>query len=33
MQNNYRAKPEWNLEPYRPAVGKEQTRTQGCNPV
>lgn len=33
LQNNYRAKAEWNLEPYRRAAGKEQTRAQGCNPV
>lgn len=32
LQNHYRAKAQWNLEPYRPAVSAEQARSQGCNP-
>lgn len=32
LQNNYRNKAEWNLEPHRPAVSQAQAKAQGCNP-
>lgn len=33
LQNNYRSKADWNLEPYRPAVTAAQAKAQGCNPT
>ncbi|MDF9620877.1 DUF2599 domain-containing protein [Pseudomonas entomophila] len=33
LQNNYRTKADWNLEPYRPAVSEVDAKAQGCNPV
>ncbi|MEX5504963.1 DUF2599 domain-containing protein [Pseudomonas putida] len=32
LQNNYRAKAEWNLEPHRNAASAVQAKAQGCNP-
>lgn len=33
LQSHYRDKSTWNLEPYRPVVGREKARAQGCNPL
>jgi hypothetical protein len=33
LVQNYPAKTEWNLEPFRPAVSPQQAAKAGCNPV
>lgn len=32
LQNNYRTKADWNLEPYRRVVSDAQAKALGCNP-
>ncbi len=33
LQNNFRSKAQWHLEPHRPAVSAEKTKAHGCNPT